>query len=301
VISRRVFLAGSAASAAALALLPGCGDDSGSTDPLPGDRTTTTENDTPTRIAAGFADGYATALSSLVAGIPQRAPFYAVTDIGAPVRSELVPASIDVQIFQGDVEVATLTVERHDADIPTPYYPVVFTPPEPGDYSIGASFAAERTPFRVSARDEVNLVQIGEALRPVVTPTPDDARGVDPICTRPEGTCPFHSTTLTDAIAAGGPVVLIISTPGFCQTAICGPVLELLIEAADARPELTIVHAEVYESPTDNDLSETTEVVATYALDYEPTLFVTDATGTVTARLDFTWDRIELDAALATV
>jgi hypothetical protein len=300
VISRRVFLAGSAASAAALALLPGCSDDGGSADPLPGDRTTTTEDETPTRIAAGFADGYATALSSLVAGIPQRAPFYAVTDIGAPVRSELVPASIDVQIFQDDVEVATLTVDRHDTGIPTPYYPVVFTPPAAGDYSIKASFAAERTPFRVSARDEVNLVQIGEALRPVETPTTDDARGVDPICTRADP-CPFHATTLTDALAAGGPVALIISTPGFCQTAICGPVLELLIAAAEAHPELTVVHAEVYVSPTDNDLSTTTEIVGTYGLDYEPTLFVADAAGAVTARLDYTWDRIELDAALATV
>ena len=61
------------------------------------------------------------------------------------------------------------------------------------------------------------------------------------------------------------------------------------------------MHAEVYVSPTDNDLSTTTEIVGTYGLDYEPTLFVADVAGTVTARLDHTGDRLELDAPLATV
>ena len=63
------------------------------------------------------------------------------------------------------------------------------------------------------------------------TPTFDDARGVDPICTRSPEPCPFHDRTLTDVVESGEPVALLISTPGFCQTAICGPVLELLMEA----------------------------------------------------------------------
>lgn len=291
-ISRRTFLA----SSAAVALLTACGGDDGSADP---DGTSTTEERlVPTKFGAGFADGYA-ATTALVAGIPQRAPFVAMTDIGQVVRGDDAPASVDVEILQDGAPLATLTVDRHDAGIPTPYYPVVFTPPAPGDYAVKASFADTTTPFKVAAPSDLTLLQVGEPMRPVVTPTTADARGIDPICTR-SVPCPFHDVTLTDALAAATPVVLIISTPGFCQTAICGPVLELLIQSADKRPDLTVVHAEVYQAPETGKL-DTAEIITAYGLSYEPSLFVADATGIVTARLDFSWDAKDLDAALATV
>ena len=176
---------------------------------------------------------------------------------------------------------------------------MVFTPPEPGDYEVKASFAEKATPFKVAAPGDLTLLQVGQPMRPVVTPTSADARGVTPICTRSEP-CPFHAVTLTDALGAAKPVALIVSTPGYCQTAICGPVLELLIDAQSAHPDTTFVHAEVYKNPESGKL-DTTEIITAYGLSYEPALFVADATGTLRARLDFSWDRTELDAALATV
>jgi hypothetical protein len=277
-------------------VLAACGGDDGGGSS--GTSTTTEAPVVPTVFGAGFADGYA-AETALVAGIPQRAPFVALSDIGEVARGDEAPASVDVEILLGGAAVTTLTVARHDAGIPTPYYPVVFTPPAPGDYSIKASFAAEPTPFKVAAPTDLTLLQVGQPMRPVVTPTEADARGVTPICTRPEP-CPFHAVTLTDALAAAKPVVLIVSTPGYCQTAICGPVLELLIEASAAHADTTFVHAEVYLNPESGKL-DTTEIITAYGLAYEPSLFVADATGTLRSRLDFSWDRTELDAALAAV
>jgi len=293
VISRRTFLAGSAA----LTVLAACGgdDDSGG-----GTSATTTAEApvVPTVFGAGFADGYA-ATTALVAGVPQRAPFVALSDIGEIARGDEAPESVDVEILLNGAPVTTLTVPRHDAGIPTPYYPVVFTPPTPGDYTVKASFAAKATPFKVAAPTDLTLLQVGQPMRPVVTPTTADPRGVTPVCTRSEP-CPFHTVTLTDALAAAKPVVLIVSTPGYCQTAICGPVLELLMEASAAHPDTAFVHAEVYLNPASGKL-DTTEVITTYGLSYEPALFIADATGVLQARLDFSWDRTELDAALATV
>ena len=291
-ISRRTFLAGSAA----LTVLAACGGDDGGGGTS---ATTTTEAPViPTVFGAGFADGYA-AKTALVAGIPQRAPFVALSDIGAVARGDEAPASVDVAILLNGAAVTTLTVPRHDAGIPTPYYPVVFTPPAPGDYTVKASFAAKATPFKVAAPTDLTLLQVGQSMRPVVTPTTADTRGVTPICTRAQP-CPFHAVTLADALAAAKPVVLIVSTPGYCQTAICGPVLELLIEASAAHPDATFVHAEVYQNPQSGKL-DTTEIITAYGLSYEPALFVADAAGVLKARLDFSWDRTELDAALATV
>jgi hypothetical protein len=223
-------------------------------------------------------------------------------DNGIPVR-EGGPDSIDVSIYRNDALVSTATVARHAASIPTPYYPLAFTPPEAGDYEARAAFSATPMKFKVDTRDKVKLVQVGDALRPVLTPTTADARGVDPVCTRSPKPCPFHAVTLTDAIASKKPIVFAISTPGFCQTAICGPVLELLVEMAPSLSRFQIVHAEVYVEPNkqSSGAPKTTEAIATYGLEYEPSLYVADAGAIVRARLDFSWDRTELEAALALV
>ena len=160
-----------------------------------------------------------------------------------------------------------------------------------------------RAASKVATRDTVKLVQIGDALRPVVTPTTADARGVNPVCTRSPKPCPFHEVTLTDAIARKKPIVLAVSTPGFCQTAICGPVLELLVDLAPTLGRFQIVHAEVYVEPNkkSSGAPKTTDTITTYGLDYEPSLYVADADAIVRSRLDFSWDSAELKSALALV
>jgi hypothetical protein len=104
--------------------------------------------------------------------------------------------------------------------------------------------------------------------------------------------------SLDEVIGGTGPIVLLISTPAYCQTAICGPVLDLLIgrradlEAAGA----AVVHAEVY---VDDQARQVTPTVDAYGLTHEPALFLASPDGTVTDRLDYTFDAAELDAALA--
>jgi hypothetical protein len=119
-------------------------------------------------------------------------------------------------------------------------------------------------------------------------------------CTRADP-CPYHSQTLASAIAAARPVAFMISTPGFCQTAICGPVLEFMVDDAPNLTRFAVVHAEVYVDPASGNVQDTTEAVSAYGLGWEPSFYVADATGTVTARLDFLWDEAEYRAAVATV
>ena len=82
---------------------------------------------------------------------------------------------------------------------------------------------------------------------------------------------------------------------------ICGPVLDLLVDTAAGRPDLTVIHVEVYPNSTSGDPGEVSPLVTeTFGLNYEPVLFVADAAGTVTARLDNIYDGAELAEALAT-
>jgi hypothetical protein len=90
----------------------------------------------------------------------------------------------------------------------------------------------------------------------------------------------------------------------FCQTGVCGPVLDTLLELRAEFPGITFVHAEVYNDPNnggDPAAAGVTETVRAYGLSFEPSLFVAGANGTITTRLDNIFDRGELRTALAGV
>ena len=143
---------------------------------------------------------------------------------------------------------------------------------------------------------DVAVVQPGGPMPVVDTPTTADPRGVTPICTA-EPPCPLHDTTLSAVLGEGRPVALLIATPAFCQIAICGPVLDILLEAAPAHPDVRFLHAEVYADPA-TDLTTYAPVVGELGLHFEPCLVLVGSDGVVAERLDTIYDRSELDERL---
>jgi hypothetical protein len=288
VVDRRTFLAG--AGALGLVLATGCGGNAKS------------DGATGARIlGAAFANG----MSSdpvLIPGIEQRAPLVIFdADSGRPLRDN-PPDSIDVELWFNGARLAQSKLVVHADEISTPYYPLTMTLPEAGDYEVRASFSELPVAFRASARDKVPLTQVGDPVRSVDTPTTTNPLNVNPICTRTPTACPLHDTSYAELLKTTGPTALLISTPGFCQTAVCGPVLELLVSERANFPNIRMVHAEVYDDPQEfasgKPNPRTTDAVNTYGLSFEPSLVVANAGGIVVSRLDFTWDRAELRAAL---
>lgn len=234
-------------------------------------------------------------------GLPQRLPFGLADEDGAPLSK--VPASLAFTLSrQGKPIGPPIVVARFGDGTPFPYFPLRVTFAAADSYSVSTDIdgvTLQRTVI-VATPDAVALVQRGERAIPIATPTTGNARGVDPICTR-DPPCPFHALSLADALVSGQPTAFLISTPAFCQTNVCGPVLELLIDAAPQRPTIQIVHAEVYADIAkigDISKAKLSEAVTAYRLSFEPSLLVVDATGIVRDRLDFVWDRAELDEAL---
>ena len=83
--------------------------------------------------------------------------------------------------------------------------------------------------------------------------------GVNPICTRSEGTCPFHAQSLDTLVGNGKPTIVLLATPALCQSATCGPVLDILMaEVAPVASKLNVVHVEVF---TDNTGKTATDCV----------------------------------------
>ena len=149
----------------------------------------------------------------------------------------------------------------------------------------------------------VAIPQVGDPLPAVATPTTADPLGVDPLCTRAVP-CPFHDLDLATVVGNGRPTVLLVATPGFCQTDICGPVVDLMIDAGETRDDLDLIHCEVYVDPSEfasGGFPDLVPAVEALALPFEPSLFVPDAAGIIVARLDTTFDRRELTDVLSLV
>jgi hypothetical protein len=227
---------------------------------------------------------------------------------GTPSAAAHIPSPATITIRSDkthDVVAGPTTVVAHDDGTPIAYYPIRATFPAVGTYVIELEVGGRTTTQAVQVSDpkDVHLVQRGQPMRPVETPTPTDHRGVEPICTR-SPMCRFHSVTLTDALKTGKPTAFLVSTPEFCQIGVCGPSLDLLIEAAPRHPGIQFLHAEVYTDAAKLGSiqgAQLTPAVATYALTYEPVLFVADGQGRLVDRLDNVFDRADLAAALAKI
>jgi hypothetical protein len=199
----------------------------------------------------------------------------------------------------GGGELQKLSAERHGEDMLQVYWPFVAEIAEAGIYYLDVEGAiGDPSAFQVFDPAAVKVPGEGVALAAFETPTTDDPRGVDPLCTRTPDVCPFHEVTLAAALGSGKPVVYLVGTPAHCQTGTCAPGLEYLVELApEHEGRAVFVHAEVY---ADDAATTVAPAVRASGLDYEPAIFVTDATGTVVERIDIIWDGRELSALLKT-
>lgn len=279
-VSRRTLLVG----AAATALLAACGGDGGVATPDGSANTDGTyvlvqrfpqDTQTPGRIRMPIS--LADATGTLLTDGPAELGAQVVDIDGSPVGGRITAV-------RRDIEPAPYWSFRVDIADPGVYYLVV-----DGGPAAGAA-------FQVMEPGTVTITGPGERLAPFDTPTVADGRGVDPVCTRQPDPCPFHEHTLTEALAAGTPVVYLIGTPAFCSTGTCAPALESAITlSARYGDAISVVHAEVY---TDDTAVDPTPAVTAANLHFEPVVWVTDADGVVVERLDAIWNDTELAEAI---
>lgn len=309
-LSRRTFLAATVGASVAGLVLAACGGD----DAAEAERDT----DTPTTSTGpeDDTDGAAAVAGGLVAvqffppgtfpnveGQSQRWPFGIGDRNGVVADADTAPASLDAYVrdLDGAEAAGPLTVARHSADLERPYYPLRTELPA-GQFQVTFvtpdGTALEPAFFTVQEAGSTVVPVEGQDMPSFPTPTTADALGVSPVCTQ-DPPCPFHEQSLEDALANGRPTLLLVGTPAYCATGICGPVLGLLEDGvAPYGDRLNVIHAEVY---TDDSLGTTTGAVQELGLDYEPSLFVVDDTGVLRHRLDVIYDADELAAALSDV
>jgi len=283
--TRRRFLAGGTALAGT-ALLGACGKDS--------------SDAAATTTAASYSLAQFFGGPMFVAGRPVRAPF-GVADVDGLLPLDRTPTELEVQLVGPDgTELGEpIRVPRHADGLPRPYFPLLATIERAGIYSARTTIhdVPAEMQFQVNDASEVQVIQVGQPLPRLETPTTTDAHGVNPICTR-DPVCPLHDMTVAQVVEERKPLALLVASPAFCQIAICGPVLDVLLDVRSEQPAVQFVHVEVYADPA-KDLTTYAPAIEPLGLHFEPCLVLADSEGTVVDRVDTIFDRSELRERLS--
>lgn len=152
--------------------------------------------------------------------------------------------------------------------------------------------------------------RVGDAAPAVRTPTLADVGGdVRQVSTDPQPEPAFYETSLDAALAAKEPFLLAFITPAFCQSAQCGPTIDVVKTAVKGAP-IRVVAVEPYrlayqdgrlQAVYENGGFVPVEAANTYGIPTEPWLFVVDASGTITASFEAVVGEAELADAIRAV
>jgi hypothetical protein len=163
------------------------------------------------------------------------------------------------------------------------------------------STGEDTQPFLITVADRPTTVAVGEPAPLVATPTVGDS-AIEDITTDSPPEPAFYRTSLDDALTNGRKTVAVFSTPAYCTSAACGPMMQKAKELEKAYPGVNWVHVEVYEGFNDEgfapDLDHLAPAVRAFRLPSEPWIFVMDERGVVMARIEGVIAPGELEAYL---
>lgn len=232
-----------------------------------------------------------TAGFEILSGKPDRLVFNIIDPANG---AAITTPTVNLWIAQDQTSPATgpLTANYRDEGLPADkgFYETQLTLPSNGTWL--AVVEAQR-----SGKTELGAAQFqvgpqnampkpGDHAIIVPSPTYSDHRGVNPICTA-KPICPMHAISLDAALKSGKPTVLIIATPQFCQSALCGPETQVVgTVAKEFAGRINFIHVEVYR----DDKAETVQrqilapAAAQWRLEQEPVLYYIDKTGIIKSR-----------------
>lgn len=238
----------------------------------------------------------------LAAGEP-RVPFVLYDGVDFATGVERVVAELfDLsdeeprRIWSGDVERFT--------DYEVPYYVVYPQVPAAGNWGLGLSILhADGRRTQASAILRVAAAPSGPAIGTAPPASENRTLADEPdialLSTGQEPIPALYAMTVAEAMASGRPSVVTFTTPRFCSSSLCAPVLDSVEAVYDAEKErANFIHIEVYKEYEPLVLADEVEA---WGLPSEPWTFVLDKNGVVRARLAGPVSPRELTAALTAV
>jgi hypothetical protein len=145
---------------------------------------------------------------------------------------------------------------------------------------------------------ESKVPEVGEPAPRISTPTVTSVGGaIEEIDTRVPPAPDLHETDFADVVGEK-PAILLFATPALCQSQVCGPVVDVMLQAkaAHENEEIEFIHMEVFE---DNEVEAGYRPqLEAFHLRTEPWLFAIDRHGEVVARIEGAFGASELERAI---
>jgi len=179
------------------------------------------------------------------------------------------------------------------------FYVADVTTPTSGNWTILARDEEQGKPIAALAAIPVTdhpVAAVGSPALSEATPvatTPEQAKGID---TRDPPT-PMHYISLDAALRNGLPTVLVFATPLLCQSRLCGPVVDEVLNSYDrlGRTRANFVDVEIYPQ---RDANKPAPEFLRWGFESEPWVLLIDKGGVIRARFEGPVAASEIDDAL---
>lgn len=164
----------------------------------------------------------------------------------------------------------------------------------------------EPTPFLFPVRDTSLTPAIGSPAPQSVQTVIDDVGDITEIDTSTPPNEGMHNLTIADAVTSGRPSVIVIATPAFCTSQICGPTKEVIDSLYPTYSDrINFVHVEPYDVAKARagecmPLSDCALpfLFEDWGLQSEPWVFTVDADGNVAGKFEGVVGETELEESL---
>jgi hypothetical protein len=157
-------------------------------------------------------------------------------------------------------------------------------------------------PFRFNVLDQSVEPAVGDAAPPSLQMVLANVASDEEIDSSSPPRPAMHTMTIADAVKSGRPSVIAFTTPAFCQTRTCAPVMDDVMDplAASFAGRVNFIHVEPYvlldlrQANVQNPVPATRE----WRLGTEPWVFVVDQHGRVAAKFEGILARDEVESVL---
>jgi hypothetical protein len=175
---------------------------------------------------------------------------------------------------------------------------------EPGKYVLVAEPVGGRPiqgALDLDVAAEPKAPAVGDEAFPSRTPTIASTGGdLAALTTRTPPDRELLRHSVADSLADRAPFVLVFSTPKFCESRTCGPVVDVVdhVRKRIGKTPVRFIHVEIYE---DNQPPETNRWVKEWKLPTEPWVFLVGRDGRIKARFEGSVSAGELERAVRTM
>lgn len=230
-----------------------------------------------------------------------------IDDVSVQAAFQPVDAASDSELI--GVELMPIRIEDHSGgqhaagDALLTVYGATVEFPAAGGWRVALELSRDGTVVQQLAAtfnvlDDLPHPSVGEAIPPTEQTVLADVEELAAIDTSETPDDALHELTVADALELGRPLVIGFATPAFCETRMCGPVVESVLRPLSERYEgdLEVLHIEPFDiARARSGELVTVPAMTEWGLSTEPWVFVTDAEGRVVAKFEgpVTFEEVE--------